>query len=104
MVMSVTRYIRKPMPVEHTDQVAARYTPGEPLDDLETVATMIGGTVYEVPYRRSKVLVAVWDDDEGQPRSQVVRPGFWLAYSTGHGFLYDSSDADWRQFYDEVPQ
>lgn len=93
------------MPNEN-EQVAARYAPGEPLDDLRAVAAREGGTVYEVPFGRSRILIAVWEDysDSGSYsiRSEVVPAGHWLAHSGS--FLYESSDGNWREFYDEVTE
>jgi hypothetical protein len=33
-----------------------------------------------------------------------VKPGDYLAYSSGNEFLYDSDEAGWRQFYDLVTE
>ena len=44
------------------------------------------------------------DDHPSKIDYETVEPGDYLAYSSDHDFLYDSNDADWRQFYDRVTE
>jgi hypothetical protein len=109
MASGIARFRRKQERRER-DQVAARYEqPGYPLGDLLQVAQMADsgaqlaeadfpghGRVLLVRYRKP------YDDHPSQIEYQAVEPGQWLAYSPEYGFLYDTDDADWRQFYDRV--
>jgi hypothetical protein len=106
--MSIQRYRRKPKQEDREDQLAARYEPGAPLDDLLAVARMADGELAEVMFPSyGPVLVVRYrrSDDDHAPRIEyeTVEAGHYLAYSPGNDFLYDTSDADWRQFYDLVP-
>jgi hypothetical protein len=106
--MSIQRYRRKPKQEDREDQLAARYEPGAPLDDLLAVARMADGELAEVMFPSyGPVLVVRYQrsDDDHAPRIEyeTVEAGHYLAYSPGNDFLYDTSDADWRQFYDLVP-
>jgi len=107
--MSVLRYRRKPEPGTREDQFAARYTPGQPLDDLRAVARMAGGEaeVTEVVFPSGKRVLLAWylrydDHHPAEPDYVTVEAGDYLAYSSGHDHLYAADDADWRQFYDLV--
>jgi hypothetical protein len=104
--MSVRRYRRKPDPVSREDSFAARYEPGQPLNDLTAVARMAdsraelaevtfpSGPVLVVRYKRS------YDDHPSRIEYETVEPGRHLAYSSGHDFLYDADDEEWQRFYD----
>lgn len=105
--MSVQRYRRKPQPRHEEDQFAARYEPGQPLDALRAVARMAGdeAEVTEVAFPSGKRVLLAWFmryDDNYPPRIDyvTVEPGAYLAYGEGYGHLYDSDEANWRQFYD----
>lgn len=107
--MSVRRYRRKPKQSDHEDQFAARYEPGQPLDDLVAVARMAGSEaeVCEVVFPSGKpVLLArsiqSFGDALPKPAYEVVEAGDYLAFSSRSDFLYNADDADWRQFYDLV--
>jgi hypothetical protein len=109
--VSIERFRRKPAGSDREDQCAARYTPGGPLDDLLTVARMAdpGAELAEVRFPGGRqVLLAAWmnvpDDHPAKIEYETVAPGDWLAYSPGYGFLYDTDDAGWRQFYDPAPE
>ena len=106
--MSIHRYRRKPKPdIREDEQVAARYEPGTPLDDLLAVARMADGELAEVTFPSGPVLLArferFYDEHPSEIEYVAVEPGKYLAYSPGEGFLYDTDEADWRQFYDLVP-
>jgi hypothetical protein len=107
--MSVKRYRRKPERASLDEQVAARYEPGASLDDLLAVARMADrhAELAEVRFPGPAVLLVRWrsvpDDHPSEIKYETVEAGHYLAYSTGEGFLYDSDDADWRQFYDPAP-
>jgi hypothetical protein len=104
--MSIQRYRRKPERASREDQVAARYEPGGPLDDLLTVARMADrhAELAEAAFPSGAVLVVRYERfHDDQIEYETVEPGKYLACSSGEGFLYDSDDADWRQFYDLVP-
>jgi hypothetical protein len=105
--MGVERFRRKPKADDREVQHAARYTPGEPLDDLLKVARMAdtAAELAEVQFPGGRqVLLVAWTRwrDDGPPRVEyeTVDAGDWLAYSPGSDFLYDSDDANWRQFYE----
>ena len=109
--MSIDRLRLKPTPGEH-DQIASRYTPGDPLEDLLKVAQMADpeAELAEVAFPGGRrVLLVVWtrvpdyDRSEEETEYETVEPGDWLAFSSGSGFLYSSDDADWKQFYDPSP-
>jgi hypothetical protein len=111
--MTVQRYRPKPKRADREDQYAARYEPGQPLDDLITVARMADdkAELAEVTFPSGPVLLvrylAASDDYPAKVTYETVEPGQDLAYSSGNDFLYDSTDANWRQFYDlvtEVPR
>ena len=107
--MSVQRYRRKPKDEDREDQFAARYEPGHPLDDLMEVARKADfrAEVAEAVFSYGPVLVVRWEHfPDGHPPQinyETVEPGRYLAYSPGRDFLYDTDEADWRQFYDLVP-
>jgi hypothetical protein len=113
--VTVQRYRRKPRQEDREDQFAARYEPGRPLDDLAEVARMADddAVLTEVGYRGAlfrklagPYLVVVYsrvpDEHAAEVTAQLVKPGDYLAYSSGNEFLYDSDEAGWRQFYDLV--
>jgi len=109
--MGVERFRRKPKADDREVQHAARYTPGEPLDDLMKVARMAdpAAELAEVRFPGGRqVLLVAWmnvpDDHPAKIEYETVEPGDWLAYSPGYGFLYDTDDAGWRQFYEPVPK
>lgn len=107
--MAVKRYRRKPLNVGNEDQHAALYTPGESLADLRTVAMMCHAEITEVTMPGgTRVLLARWLDipDEHPARNAwvTVEAGRYLAYSGGTGFLYETDDGDWRQWYDLVSE
>lgn len=108
--MSVQRYWRKPQPTGREEQFAARYEPGQPLDDLRAVARMAGdeAEVTEVVFPSGKRVLLAWfmrypDEHPAEPDYVEVEAGDYLGYSPVHYFLYGTDDADLRQFYDLVP-
>ena len=109
--MGVERFRRKPQAADREVQHAARYTPGAPLDDLLKVARMAdaGAELAEVRFPGGRqVLLVAWmripDDHPAEIEYETVAPGGWLAYSSGIDFLYDTDDADWVQWYEQVPK
>jgi hypothetical protein len=107
--VTIDRYRRKPKMVDREDQVATRYEPGGSLDDLLAVARMADrcAEMAEVMFPSyGPVLLVRWtrvpDDRPSEPEYEHVEAGHYLVYSPGGGFLYESDDADWRQFYDLV--
>lgn len=111
--MSVKTFRRKPTARERSDQLAAQYVPGEPLDGLHAVATEADGfeesethELIEIQTRKGPALLVLWtrypDDGPRKPEFELVRAGQWLAWSPDSDFLYTTDDANWRQFYDEV--
>lgn len=108
--MSVQRYRRKPRQEDREDQFAARYEPGKPLDDLRAVARMAGdeAEVIEVAFPSGKRVLLAWfmrydDHHPCKVDYATVEAGNYLAFSSGGYSLYESDDADWRQFYDLMP-
>lgn len=109
--MTIQRYRKKPQPEFDGDQFAARYEPGKPLDDLRAVARMAGdeAEVIEVTFPSGKRLLLAWwlrydDYHPAKPGYVEVEAGEWLAWSQGTCSLYDSDEANWRQFYDLAPE
>ena len=108
--MSVQRYRRKPERNDRGDQFAARFDPDQPLDDLREVACMADrcAELATAMFPSGPLLVVRWtrvpDYHPAEVEYVTVEPGQFLAYSTGSDFLYDSDEADWRQFYDLVSE
>lgn len=109
--MTVQRYRRKPVPGGNEDQFAARYEPAQPLDDLRAVARMAYdlAEVTEVTFPSGKRVLLAWfmRYDDHHPAKQdyaTVEAGNYLAFSSGHYSLYESDEAEWRQFYDLVTE
>lgn len=113
--MTVQRYRRKPVQENREDQVAARYEPGQPLDDLLTVARMADddAVLTEIPYPgglfhrlKGTYLVVLWarvpEEHAAEVEVTVVPPGHWLGYGPGNDHLYEADEANWRHFYDLV--
>lgn len=106
--MTIQRYRRKPTPNVGEDQVAARYEPGAPLDDLLAVARMADSRaeLAEVAFPSGTVLIVRWtrvpDGHPSEVEYEHVEPGDYLVFSRGGWHLYDSDEANWRQFYDLV--
>lgn len=104
----VRRFRRKPDPGTRADQWAAKYEPGQPLDDLAAVARMADpdAELAEATFPSGSVLIVRYARLDGplETAHQVIIPGWYLAYSGGNGFLYDATDGDWRQFYDPVEE
>jgi hypothetical protein len=105
--VSVQRYRRKPArETDREDQFAARYEPGQSLDDLRAVARMADGAeVAEVVFPSGKRVLIAWflrydDHHPAKPDYAMVEAGEWLAYSSGHDSLYESDEKNWEQFYD----
>jgi hypothetical protein len=108
--VSVQRYRRKPVREVLEDQFAARYEPGQPLDDLTAVARMAGdeAEVCEVTFPSGKRVLLAWfmrygDHHPPEPDYATVEAGNYLACSSWRESLYESDEADWEQFYDLVP-
>jgi len=107
--MTVQRFRRKPRQEDREDQFAARYEPGANLIDLMTVAGMADSRaeLAEVTFSSGRVLVVRYerfhDDHPSETEYETVESGHYLAFSSGGYSLYESDDADWRQFYDLVP-
>jgi hypothetical protein len=116
MTESVKRYRRKPDRSDRDDrdeQSAARYDPGRSLDGVMAVARMadsyrVDAELAEVMLPSGPVLLVRYerahDEHPSEIDYEVVEPGQWLAWSPGNGFLYATDDANWRQFYDLVPE
>lgn len=109
--MTIQRFRRKPIdPGADHDQVVARYVPGEPLDDLLTVARMMDphAEITVASFSTTSVLVArftrIPDHAPLYIDHECIKPGHFLAYSPGNDSLYESDDQDLRHFYDEVPE
>jgi hypothetical protein len=106
--MSVQRYRRKPVrETDREDQFAARYEPGQSLDDLRAVARMAGdeAEAVEVAFPSGKRVLIAWflrydDHHPAKPDYAMVEAGEWLAYSPGQCSLYESDEKNWEQFYD----
>ena len=79
--MSVQRYRRKPKQEDREDQFAARYEPGQPLDDLTAVARMADrrAELAEAVFPSGPVLVVRWervpDDHPSEIEYETVEPG-----------------------------
>jgi hypothetical protein len=108
--MTVQRYRRKPKQENNEDQFAARYEPGKPLADLAAVARLAGpeAEVIEVVFPSGKRVLLAWflryaDLEPPEPGYATVEAGKYLAYSPGTGYLYESDEGNWGQFYDLVP-
>lgn len=108
--MSIQRYRRKPQPNNHETQLAVRYEPGEPLDDLIAVAreSDSDAELAEVRFPSGKVVLVIsyrrsYDEHPSRIEYLVIEAGKYLGYSLSESFLYDSTEANWRQFYDLVP-
>jgi len=104
----VVRFTRKPDPDRHDVQFAARYLPGGDLGPLLAVAAM-GDTeaeVREVNFTATAVLLVRYQrhHDEHPPTMEhlAVTAGDWLAWSRDEDFLYDATDANWRQWYERA--
>jgi hypothetical protein len=108
----IARWRPKPVPRNGEDQVAAKWhvvrTDGE-VDDLRQVARMADpeAGLAAVQFDTGPVVLVVrWlrTRDDGQPEIAyvVVEAGHWLAYDPGAGFLYESTDGAWAQWYDPV--
>jgi hypothetical protein len=105
--VTVQRYRRKPAQEDREDQIAARYEPGQPLDDLRAVAREASDAeLAEVAFPSGTVLAArftrTYDDHPPRTEYVTVEPGRYLAFDPAEGFLYESGEASWRQFYDLV--
>jgi hypothetical protein len=105
--VTVQRYRRKPVREVREEQCAARYNPGLLLDDLRAVAREADGELAEAAFPSGHVLVArftrTYDDHPPRIEYVTVEAGHYLAYDPAEGFLYEADEADWRQFYDLVP-
>lgn len=105
----VVRWRRKPDQPESEPNVAVRWEPGvTQLADVLEVARLADhkAQVVVAAFGTGPVLVVrytkIWDEYPASAEYETIEPGQWLAYSHEHGFLYDSNDADWAQFYDRV--
>jgi len=106
------RYRRKPDPrVGREDQLAVRFTSEESLDDLRALAqeaSFSDAGLAVVKFPTVTVLLVRWfrvnDDRPGDWEYLTVDLGSWLVYNPGYGSLYESDEANWRQFYDRVPE
>ena len=106
--MTIQRYRRKPEQGDRDEQAAARYLPGMPLDDLLAVARMADGELAEVMFPSyGPVMLARYRRHYGEHPSRIeylaVEAGKYLAYDPGEDFLYEADEANWRQWYDLVP-
>ena len=104
--MSVQRYRRNPIPAGSEELLAARYEPGQSLDDLRAVALMSGdeAEVIEAVFPSGKRVALAWfmryPGGQAEPATVTVEPGGYLAYSSRNYSLYATDDANLRQFYD----
>src|SRR5260221_8143907 len=79
---------------------AAKYEPGQPLDELIRVARMAGSDaeVAEAPLPSGTVLVARWrrypDEGPSELEYEVIRAGDYLAYDVRYGSLNPADDAE----------
>jgi hypothetical protein len=109
-VSEIVRWRKKPSPGEDEDQLAARYEHGRDLAPLLAVARMADedAEIREVLFGEATWVLLVrylrfHDDHPATIEYETIEPGKWLAYSgSGDGFLYDTTDGDWRQWYDKV--
>jgi hypothetical protein len=98
----VRRYRRKPTPPREEDVIAARYEPGQPLGALAEVAREYDpdAELAEAVFPSGPVLVVGYYNMEGERcfrEWKVIEPGGYLACG---GFLFDTSEAGLRQWYD----
>ncbi len=104
--MGVQRYRSKPRPATISGMFAAKYEPGQPLDDLIRVARMAGSDaeVAEAPLPSGTVLVARWrrypEEGPSKLEYEVVRAGDYLTYSESYGSLNPADDAELRRWYE----
>lgn len=110
--MSVQRYRRKPeKPREGDVTCAARWTPGEPLDDVLAVARMADpdARVASLAYASKmfprlagpRLVVAsarVPDERPAELDITVVAAGEYLCYSQGYDMLYECTEDNWRSY------
>lgn len=102
----VLRYRRKPRKRADEDGLTVtRYEPGKPLDRLAHVAQMSSSRaeLAEVPLPSGTVLLVrhtTWHADEPSTDWEVIEAGDYLAYSHTNDSLFDTDEADLRQFYD----
>src|SRR2546423_8353192 len=107
MAEGIVRFRRKRERLER-DQVAARYEPDEPLDDLLRVARMTDSNAELAEARFASGLVlmvrylAHFDDHPAQIDYVQVPPGDWLVYDDHHDLLYGVEDGYWAQWYERV--
>jgi hypothetical protein len=98
---------RRPDPRPCRDQLAVRFNARQnviPLVELMreadpkaciAVAQLADGPVAVISWERIS--------DHGVQREHlVIRDGYWLAYDPDEGYLYESSDGNWEQFYDRA--
>ena len=105
----LTRFRLRPRePRKSEEQLAVRYEPGQPLGDLLKLAREAGlddAQIAEAHLPSGSVLVVRWlriSESGNRTEYLVVKANDWLAYDPGEGFLYDSDDKDWAQWYDRV--
>jgi hypothetical protein len=104
-----TRFRRKLDQRERQDQLAVRYEPGQHLGDLLKLAREADSDAEldVATFFTGKVLVVRWErvSDAGNTIEYlVVESGHWLAFDPGEGFLYESTDGNWSQWYEQVSQ
>lgn len=106
--MAIETYRRKPRPTSQDFVTAARYEPGQPLDDFTAVADkamVIGFAMAEVdmPAAGGTVLLVRWvDTDHGAHEEfRTLTRGRYLATSPPVD-LYVTDQADLDQWYERV--
>lgn len=84
-----------------------RFALDKALGGLIAVAHMADpcAEVAPVPFAQGTVLLVRWEntDQAAGPEFETVQAGDYLAYSSEGGFLFDTDDANLRDFYDKVP-
>lgn len=103
--MTVQHYFKKPEQKKE-DLLVAKYEPGQPLDDLKTVAELTDyeAELTEVHFPSGPVLLvrytSVPDNYPAHIDYKTVEAGDYLAYSRSGDFLFDTTDANLRYWYD----
>lgn len=103
------KYRLKPKPERDEALYAAKYEPGQPLDELYEVARMGDGeaVLAEAPLPGETVLVARYinyDRERPEIEFEVVRPGRYLTFSTQYGSLGEDTEAGLQQWYEPYPE
>jgi hypothetical protein len=98
----IKRYHRKPDPPPRGDVYAARYQPGQPLDDLREVAQMADShaELAEVTLPSVTVLLIRWHNEHSDVDWEHVEPGHYLVYSATYDNLVSDTEQGLAYFYE----